>query len=147
MYVSGAGLDPQWRVDVERRTYHGQLATGSRAAAEGTRAVPACHRGRNTRPVSELGLSNLKASLLIPSRGSDPGSQNRVSGTQNGSAYKSTVYSRGRPQAGNCTGVTLCTLGRTASQQGSPRLAETALAGGTFPGQEPAPGSPTWHPG
>lgn len=30
--VSGAGLDPQWRVHVKCRTYHSQLVTRGRAA-------------------------------------------------------------------------------------------------------------------
>ena len=45
--VLGAGLDPQWRVHAERRAHRSQLAAGGGAAAEGARAVPARHRGRD----------------------------------------------------------------------------------------------------
>lgn len=70
--VSGAGLDPQRGVDAERRPHHGQLAAGGRAAAEGARAVPACHRGRRAWPAPGQGCR-------IPSRGSPgPGNQNGV---------------------------------------------------------------------
>lgn len=70
--VSGAGLDPQRGVDAERRPHHGQLAAGGRAAAEGARAVPACHRGRRAWPAPGQ-------ACRIPSRGSPgPGNQNGV---------------------------------------------------------------------
>lgn len=48
--VSGAGLDPEWRVNAECRAHHGQLVAGGGAAAEGARTVPARHRGADARP-------------------------------------------------------------------------------------------------
>lgn len=41
--VSGAGLDPKWRVHVKCWPHYRQLTAGSRAATERTRAVPACN--------------------------------------------------------------------------------------------------------
>lgn len=59
--VSGARLDPKWRVHVKRWAHYSQLAAGSRAAAERTRTVPACDRGK---VVSVDGACGVETSLI-----------------------------------------------------------------------------------
>lgn len=115
-------IDPEWRVNAERRAHHGQLVAGSGAAAEGARTVPACHRGADARP--GLGTRPLQPQdqpVKSPHTALTLGAEGGSVEPQTAALTSLQFVTRGGKQSGNCSDGRLSMPTRATSPQGSQR--------------------------